>query len=696
MNYKKMKKEALLIKILELEQKTKRLEVENNKFRSQEFYQDHKRYEKLVNLLTDYIYTVKIINGEAAETLHGPGCISVTGYTSEDYVRNPELWYNMVHEDDREAVTKQASLALAGSDVDFLEHRIYHKDGSIRWVRNTIFILRDENGIAYAYNGLINDITEMKWAELILVESEEKYRSLTDDVLENSSIAISILDSHYNIVWVNRAYEIFLGVDRKTITGKNSGKLVPKKIAPLFKESQKFKEKVLATYNPNEKSVKFECCVRGRTGVQQRWLEFWSIPIKTGLYKGGRIEHFSDITEHKLIIDEVVESERRQIQLLHYFTDYIYTVKVKNKKAVLTFHGPGCNAVTGYTQEDFAIKPELWIEMVYEPDRTKVRKHAQKALYGIESPPLEHRIVHRNGSLRWVKSTIVLEKNEQGNVISYDGLINDITKLKKAEKLDKLRQKQLIQADKMVTLGILVSGVAHEINNPNTFILLNAQMIEKAWKSTKPILDEYYDQNGDFVMADMPYSIAQKKLFELTSGIIKGSERIQKIVSSLKDYSRQDQGDKNCKININNVVEAAILIVSNVIKKNTDEFRVEYDKTVPKIKGNFQRLEQVLINLITNSCQSLESGTKKIHIKTSCDHQSQIIRIEIHDTGIGMSSEDQKHIFDPFFTTKRDKGGTGLGLSIAYNIIKDHQGELLFNSTPNKGTRAMVILPLDN
>lgn len=657
-------------------------------------YPDKNQYNLLLDYLTDYIYTVRVKKGTAIETLHGPGCVSVTGYKMKEFVKDPELWYRMVHKNDRAAVTRQAKQALAGKDVPPLEHRIRHKNGSIRWVRNTIILLRNENGKNYGYNGLINDITALKKAEKTLFASELKYRSLINDVLESTRVGISIMDYKYNYVWVNRAFENYLGIKRIEVVGRNARDLVITKTKNFFQNSEEYAYNVLESLAFDANTKNFECCRVSKSGRPERFLEYYSMPIKTGLYAGGRIEQYYDITEHKNILDEVIESERRHKQLLHHLTDYVYTVKVENGLPVDTFHGIGCLAVTGYTQEDFAMNPELWIEMVYEDDRPAVRVHAQKALQGEPAKPLIHRILHRDGTLHWVKSTIVLQKDDDGQVISYDGLINDITELKKAEELDYLRQQQLMQADKMVTLGILVSGVAHEINNPNNFIMLNNKMIAKVWESTKPILDEYYQHNGDFGLAGMPYSKAHDKIDELISGIGEGCVRIKKIVDNLKNFARQDTGSLDQNVDLNKVIEVAIVIVNNLIKKNTNSFTVTYEKNLPVIKGNFQKLEQIVINLITNACEALKNETKQLSIATFYHQDKAMAGFQVADTGIGIPQENLHHIIDPFFTTKREMGGTGLGLSITWNIIKDHGGDLVFDSEPGRGTTVTVTIPV--
>jgi len=387
----------------------------------------------------------------------------------------------------------------------------------------------------------------------------------------------------------------------------------------------------------------------------------------------------------------------RYQNLINYLTDYVYTVIIKDGVAVETFHGPGCVSVTGYTSEDYQKDPELWYRMVHDKDREKVLAQAKLALAGQEVNPIEHRIVHRDGSIRWVKNKIVVTKNPSGEPVAYDGLINDITNLKKAEAAAVIRNRQLKQADKMASLGILVSGIAHEINNPNNFILLNIHLFSKIWKDITPILDEYYNNNGDFVIAGMLYSRSKEKIAQSIDGIYKGSERIQNITKSLTEYSRADSGKLNEKVDINKVVEMSVLITNNLLKKSTSNFQVEYGKDLPLINGNAQQLEQVIINLITNACQSLSDTSEAIKISTYYNAERKKVRIRVEDQGVGIKDTDLKYIMDPFFTTKRNSGGTGLGLSVSDSIVKSHGGTLLLKSGKGKGTMARVSFPvIDN
>jgi polar amino acid transport system substrate-binding protein len=252
-----------------------------------------------------------------------------------------------------------------------------------------------------------------------------------------------------------------------------------------------------------------------------------------------------------------------------------------------------------------------------------------------------------------------------------------------------------MQASKMVALGTLVSGVAHEINNPNNFIMLNTPLLRDAWESALPILEAYYRENGDFILGGMKYTEVRENIPRLFSGLLDGAERIKGIVEELRSYARKDTFDLTQSVEINAVIESAVLLLSNMIEKSTDHFSVEFGKDLPQLKGNFQRLEQVIINLIQNACQALPDPSKKISVSTGCDETRSNIIVRIQDEGVGIPSKDVTHITDPFFTTKRNSGGVGLGLSISSMIIEEHGGRMTFTSLPGKGTTAQILVPIE-
>lgn len=174
------------------------------------------RFKRLVESVSDYIYTVNIKNGRVVNTSHGPGCVAVTGHTSEEYAFDPNLWYNMVYEKDRQTVIERAGMAATGKKVEPLEHRIWHKDGSIRWVRNTIVQHFDEQGHIFAYDGLISNITERKLTEEALRQTNEMMRT----VLEKVPVGIFDIDSEGVVqnIW-NPALERMLGWTRQEAIG---------------------------------------------------------------------------------------------------------------------------------------------------------------------------------------------------------------------------------------------------------------------------------------------------------------------------------------------------------------------------------------------------------------------------------------------------------------------------------------------
>jgi PAS domain S-box-containing protein len=149
------------------------------------------------------------------------------------------------------------------------------------------------------FTAIIRDVTERKQAEESLQESEAKYRSLMDDVLDNSGMGIFILDSDFRVVWINQILERYFGLHEEEILGKDQRQLVGNKLKRIFEDPGGFSEKTLATYENNTYTERFECHVLPDREREERWLEHWSQPIQTGLYAGGRIERYTDITERK-------------------------------------------------------------------------------------------------------------------------------------------------------------------------------------------------------------------------------------------------------------------------------------------------------------------------------------------------------------------------------------------------------------
>lgn len=304
-------------------------------------------------------------------------------------------------------------------------------------------------------------------------------------------------------------------------------------------------------------------------------------------------------------------------------------------------------------------------------------------------------MIAKDGTTKFVELSISLMRDSEGRPIGFRGVGRDITERKKAEEQAKLHQQQLMQASKMVALGTLVSGVAHEINNPNNFIMLNSPMLKEAWENAMPILEKYYAENGDFLIGGMNFTEMRNNIPALFSGISDGAKRIKQIVDDLKNYVRDDTADLTQSVDITAVLKSAVALLSNMIKKSTNRFSIEYGKNIPSLKGNFQRLEQVIINLIQNACQALPDAKKGIFISVRFIKENSNIVIKVRDEGKGIPPEMLLHITDPFFTTKHDSGGIGLGLSISAKIVEEHSGSMRFESQIGAGTIVTISLPVN-
>jgi signal transduction histidine kinase len=273
-------------------------------------------------------------------------------------------------------------------------------------------------------------------------------------------------------------------------------------------------------------------------------------------------------------------------------------------------------------------------------------------------------------------------------------LTREIAERKHAEEKLLLNQKQLVQADKMAALGVLVSGVAHEINNPTGLILLEVPTLKRVNSDTSKILERYYQENGDFVCGGIPYSRMREEIPRSLEKIQEAGKRIKRIVDDLKDFTRQGDTICNERVDLNRIAQAAVRLVEPTICKATRCFKVDYGSELPKICCNAPRIEQVLVNLILNACQALPDTSRCIELTTGFDPKLQSVHFRLRDEGSGILPEHLARLTDPFFTTKRDMGGTGLGLSVSAGIVKEHSGTLEFQSTPGFETIVTMRIPI--
>ena len=267
--------------------------------------------------------------------------------------------------------------------------------------------------------------------------------------------------------------------------------------------------------------------------------------------------------------------------------------------------------------------------------------------------------------------------------------------------LENLRsaQSQLIQSEKMASVGLLTAGIAHELNNPINFVSGNVNPLKRDLDILFAFIDEYdktLEANDlknvileiEKLKNSLDYSFLSKEIMSLLEGIEEGAIRTSTIVKGLRSFSRLD--DDKCQFyDIHEGIDSTLILLHNKIKDRI-KVRKEYGD-LEKIECYPSKLNQVILNILNNSIQAIE-GQGEILIQTI---RSGIgIKVIIKDSGKGMSPEVKEHIFEPFYTTKEVGEGTGLGLAISFGIIEQHRGNIDVISEPGKGTEFIISLPL--
>jgi len=277
----------------------------------------------------------------------------------------------------------------------------------------------------------------------------------------------------------------------------------------------------------------------------------------------------------------------------------------------------------------------------------------------------------------------IIEDERAGTIIR----ISDITETK-------LVQRQLIQSEKLASLGLLISGIAHEINNPSNFITLNIPVMRDYMNAIMPIVNDYVKDHQDFELFGMSYDEFHEDIFRLLDNIEYGASRITSIVSDLMEFARMEDTKKQVWVDIKSIIEKSIGICESQIKKRIKFLNINIQENLPKIFTNSKAIEQVLINLLVNAAQAADKEDSRVKLDVSMDKTSQNdLIIEVEDNGCGMDEKTRNRLFDPFFTTKSLAEGTGLGLYISNNLIEALGGRIEVESEPGKGSMFRVILP---
>lgn len=397
---------------------------------------------------------------------------------------------------------------------------------------------------------------------------------------------------------------------------------------------------------------------------------------------------FEDVTEQVVAKRELEQREHQFRQLVDNINEVFWLYDLNTNRFI--YISPAFRRIWGVDPENLPKNEKDILDMVHPEDTACMPLYSDLTGDRIESN-LEYRIIRGDQSIRWIRERRFPVLNEKKVVMRIAGLWTDITGFKEAAEKEKLHRQQLQQADKMASLGILVSGVAHEVNNPNNFIMLNTPLLREAWEDAKPVLAAHYQQNSGFELGGLPFPEMAESIPQLFDGIERGAQRIKLIVEDLKNYARQGSTHYEDTVDLNRVVQEASSLMKNLISKRTNNFSAIVSDTPVLIRGNRQKLEQVVINLLQNACYALNSQNDRITIAVrpgETEHQ-----ITVTDEGTGIAQEDIPQITDPFFTTRRADGGTGLGLSVSAGIVNEHNGRLTFDSTIGKGTTATILLP---
>ena len=524
----------------------------------------------------------------------------------------------------------------------------------------------------------------------------------------------------------NQRWAEFVGlVDPKEIVGKTDDDLpwLPGEAA-VYRE----RDRQLIVTRQSQRRVLISLW---KANGEQVWFEASNVPLLHEDHVTGILYTFERTTE----MEHQAETLKKSAELLQLVLDNIpQAIFWKDRNSTYL----GCNknwAQAAGIQNLAEVVGKTDFELLWTPEESALYYEQDQSVMDTDTPVL-HLIEHRleaHGRQVWINVNKIPIHDTDGKVIGVLGTIEDISDRKHAEialqqseahlrqqaqqleqMLQQLRsaQAQLIQTEKMSSLGQLVAGIAHEINNPVNFIHGNIAPATEYAEDLLRLVHLYHHHYPnphpdiaaeseaielEFLMLDLPKLLESMKV---------GTARIKQIVLSLRNFSRMDEADMKA-VNIHDGIESTLLILQHRLKDKLDKSGVQVVKeygNLPQVECYAGQLNQVFMNIIANAIEALEERDhhhskelcqrpKLITIRTECLSESHIA-IRIQDNGFGMPASVQQRLFDPFFTTKPVGQGTGLGLSISYQIVVEkHQGVLKCFSEPGQGSEFWIEIP---
>ncbi len=415
------------------------------------------------------------------------------------------------------------------------------------------------------------------------------------------------------------------------------------------------------------------------------------------------------------------EEENKTLQLLENSENNIYTLDLDGK---ITYVNPAFIKLLEISEsKELVGQPFLPERFWFNPeDRSRFLSELKEERVELEELTLKT----AKGKKIYVTLFSTFAKNVQGEIKGSQGILYDVTKRKEAEesaaiaykKLENTNKKmreiqfQMVQSEKMASIGQLAAGVAHEMNTPVGFVTSNFQTLGNYVKKMKDMLVMYKDIAGNIqnlekvaliektniineACEDMQIDFILEDIQGLFDDSKEGLERITNIIQNLRDFSRVDQAEDFAEYNLNDGIESTLMVANNEIKYDAN-VRTEFSE-VPLILCNSGQINQVFLNIFVNAAQAVKSlerdkkGTITIKTYSTDGH----VVCEICDDGPGIPPDKLSKVFDPFFTTKPVGKGTGLGLSVSYDlIVNKHKGEFVVDSTVGKGTTFTIRLPI--